>query len=832
MKGTGFLRRGVTGFLAGILVFGLTGLPEGTKVYAEEAAEEWTATNLVVNGDFELGDTSGWTIAMDTADANGYTVKTDAWAANNTTYMFNVWTNSTAIDFSMSQTIADVPAGTYRLGFRQDGENMASGLSAAVMDINKVLDTTAGWDSWSEVMLDAFTLKEASEVTITFFGTLAAGYWGDLDDIVLYCKTEDSSDTDTAVEAGINVTKVSGLTDDFITGIDVSSYCSVIESGASFYDFDGNERTGADFFSMMKENGVNYARIRIWNDPYDSAGNGYGGGNNDLESAVEMGKMATQAGLKVLIDFHYSDFWADPAKQKMPKGWEGMTTDEKVSAVTTYTANSLRTLIAAGVDVGMVQIGNETNGKICGESDWSAMSRIFNAGSGAVRSIAAEKGKEILVAVHFANPEKSGLYAGYAANLNSYGVDYDVFASSYYPYWHGTTENLTSVLKNIADTYGKKVMVAETAWAYTYEDGDGHTNTLYEGKTGIDVTYDVSVQGQADEIRDVCQAVADIGDAGIGVFYWEPTWIPVQVYDEKADNAAQILAANKKLWETYGSGWASSYSGAYDSDAAEWYGGSAVDNQAWFDFWGKPLETLRIFNYIRTGAAAPLTVLSVKAEDVTVELEEGITLPETAVVTYNDRTTLTVNVSWNMDQVTAALAAGAGTYQITGNTTVDGTVYTATCSLTIRPLNLLKNPGFEDANMQMWSIADANGSISQKEDSGNAKSGSYCLHFWAEEAISYKVEQTVILDAGNYTVGAYLQGGDAGDAASFVLYVETGSKTYSKEASVSDWQNWSNPEVTDICIRENETAVTVKISGQAAAGAWGAWDDFYLYSTD
>lgn len=239
------------------------------------------------------------------------------------------------------------------------------------------------------------------------------------------------------------------LKSDFIGGADVSSYISLKDSGVKFYDFDGNELDDQGFFNLLKASGMNYIRIRVWNDPYNANGNGYGGGNNDLDKAVKIGQWATRAGMKVLIDFHYSDFWADPAKQQTPKAWAGFNIDQKAAAVEEYTRTSLETLIDAGVDVGMVQVGNEANGKICGESEWANMSRIFNAGSKAIRAISEEQSKNILVVLHFANPETQGRYAGYAENLDQYGVDYDVFASSYYPYWHGTLSNLKSVLGGI-----------------------------------------------------------------------------------------------------------------------------------------------------------------------------------------------------------------------------------------------------------------------------------------------------------------------------------------------------------------------------------------------
>ena len=120
----------------------------------------------------------------------------------------------------------------------------------------------------------------------------------------------------------------------------------------------------------LAQAGVNCVRLRVWNDPFDAAGNGYGGGDCDINTAITLGKRATDAGLRVLIDFHYSDFWADPSKQQAPKAWEGMALEEKCDALYAFTADCLKKLSDAGVDVCMVQLGNETNGKLCGESIW------------------------------------------------------------------------------------------------------------------------------------------------------------------------------------------------------------------------------------------------------------------------------------------------------------------------------------------------------------------------------------------------------------------------------------------------------------------------------
>ncbi len=387
----------------------------------------------------------------------------------------------------------------------------------------------------------------------------------------------------------ISIPQVSGSDGDFIRGVDVSSLLSLLNSGATFYDYDGKELDGQGFFHLLAQCGVNWVRLRVWNDPFDAGGNGYGGGNCDLSAATTLGKWATTAGMQVLIDFHYSDFWADPAKQQAPKAWAGLSLEEKSGALEDYTYKSLQQLLESGVAVGMVQIGNETNNGLAGETDHANMCRLFQAGIRATKQIASEWNREILTAVHFTDVQKEGLFDYYAKTLRDNGVDYDVFAASYYPYWHGTTENLTATLKSIATTYSKQVMVAETSWAYTLEDGDGHANTVsaWNNSTGYSLPF--TVEGQAQSVAAVMQAVADVGEAGLGAFYWEPAWIPVDA----------------ATWETQGSGWASSYAGEYDpEDAGQWYGGSAVDNQAMFDFSGKPLDSLRVFLYIQTGATA------------------------------------------------------------------------------------------------------------------------------------------------------------------------------------------------------------------------------------
>lgn len=366
----------------------------------------------------------------------------------------------------------------------------------------------------------------------------------------------------------------------FILGADVSSLLALEESGAVYYNEEGQE---TDLITLLGEAGVNCLRVRVWVDPFDAEGHGYGGGNCTAETAAQIGARGAKLGMKLLVDFHYSDFWADPGKQKTPKAWVNMHFDQKKEALKAYTLESLETIKKAGADIAMVQLGNEINNGLCGETTVGRVHALLKAGAEAVRAF----DPDIAIVLHYTNPER-GDFAAIAEKLEKNGVDYDVFASSYYPNWHGSVENLTEQLRAVAEGYGKKVLVAETAWAYTGADGDGHSNILGAGDADTGA-YEFSPQGQIQAFTEAAEGVISLGDAGLGLFYWEPGWLPVG--DE---------AGRQEVWEICGSGWASSYAGEYDpEDAGRYYGGSAVDNQALFDFSGHPLPSLGMFKNVK-----------------------------------------------------------------------------------------------------------------------------------------------------------------------------------------------------------------------------------------
>lgn len=569
-------------------------------------------------------------------------------------------------------------------------------------------------------------------------------------------------------------------------------------------------------FETLAQSGVNYIRLRVWNDPYDENGNGYGGGNNDLTTAMKLGVRAARYGMKVCIDFHYSDFWADPKRQHAPKAWKGMTVDEKSDALYDYTTESLGKLLDAGVDVGMVQIGNEINNGMSGETDVDAVMQLLNSGSKAVREVAESYGKDIKVAVHYTNIEDNDQIDTMAANLKDAGVDYDMFGLSFYPFWDGTNENMQNVAKLIEDKYGKEVYIAETSYCYTSEDGDGFSNSL-KGTDDLTDGYGATVQSQATVIRDICAAA---NEAGVeGVFYWEGTWIPVGSAD--ADNSA--------LWEKYGSGWASSYSAEYDpDDAGLYYGGCSWDNQAMFDFTGHPLASLNVFKYLKYGATAPLAVDYIPDVYVSCNVGEDLVLPESIDVVYNDRSqNKKQSVSWNETQMKAIDTTKAGSYEIEG-ALEDGT--TVTAHVEVEMINYAVNPGFEDKNRSMWKVSyegEADPTDYQVK-ADDAHSGETAFHFWSGDSdMEFSIEQEVTgLENGTYQLSLFSQGGDMSSDASMELYAVTADGGQTAPFMLTTYNDWQNPTIKEIKVTDGTVKIGVRF--QCNVGSWGTVDDFTL----
>ena len=615
------------------------------------------------------------------------------------------------------------------------------------------------------------------------------------------------------------VKKVENLPEEFIFGMDASAVPSLEAGGVKYYDHDGKEK---DVYQILSENGVNYIRVRVWNDPFDKDGNGYGGGNCDIENAIAIGKRATKYGMKLLVNFHYSDFWADPSKQMVPKAWAGMNIDRKSEALYEYTKASLEKLVAAGVDIGMVQIGNETNGAMCGESSsktggWKKIAQLMSAGSKAVREVCPEA----LIAIHFANPEKVTNYESYSANLDYYGVDYDVFASSYYPYWHGTYDNLAEVLNKVTQKYGKKVMVAETSYAYTPENTDFYGNTVGEGD-GLVKNYPYTVQGQANLVRDVIDTVVNKMENGIGICYWEGTWI---------SSGGESYEENLALWEKYGSGWASSYAADYDpEDAGQWYGGCAVDNQAFFDKDGKVLESLKVFSLVKEGNELEPKADAIEDTNLMIDLNGDVVMPETVNAILTDNSRKAIPVEWQGVDTEAMKQGGIAKYTINGQ--ADG--MDAVCYVSMVEYNFLENWSFEDGEAGWTATALKSFDELHVEDKvSDSLTGNKHYHFWGagKDCVEFTLEQEVKnLKAGTYNYSISVMGGDGGETEIYSYVKVNGALVQRADTQITVYDEWHTATIDGIEHAEGDTltvGIYVKCSGP---NAWGKIDDAMLNS--
>lgn len=551
-------------------------------------------------------------------------------------------------------------------------------------------------------------------------------------------------------DSDVYVKAVPDIPDDFIRGMDASSVLAEENSGVKYYGFDGKEQ---DVFRTFAEAGINYIRLRVWNDPYDEKGNGYGGGNNDVATAVKLGKRATQYGMKVCIDFHYSDFWADPKRQHAPKAWENMTFEEKTEALYKFTYDSLSELIDAGVNVQMVQIGNEINYGMAGESSSDNVAALLKSGSSAVRSISEKYGKDIQVAVHYTRiTEPSKLYS-LVKKLETDELDYDILGLSYYPFWDGSFDNMQTVVSNIKDEYNKKVMIAETSYCYTSEDGDGYGNSLV-GTTDLVDGYPASEQGQASMIRDV---VASANEAGaMGVFYWEGAWLPVGEPDND----------NSSIWEKYGSGWASSYASDYDpEDAGLYYGGCSWDNQAFFDFKGHPLSSINVWKYLKYGTTIESAV---DYDPVTKEDNTDADKPD-----YSKLPNLVLNSGFE-DSDTSM-------WQVSFTGEVD-------------PTDFFEKP--EDAHSGDYSF--------------HFFSADTDMDFSIEQKFTD-------LEPGTYYLTAFSQGGDSNENASFELYAITSGGTQTDSFRLTTYIDWKNPTIPEIEVKDGKLTIGIRIKTNAAS---------------
>ena len=334
----------------------------------------------------------------------------------------------------------------------------------------------------------------------------------------------------------------------FYLGGDLS-YANEMRDCGAVYRAGGR---AVDPFVLMKARGGNLARIRLWNDPkwthYSTLA--------DVKISIAR---AHKAGLQVLLDFHYSDDWADGDKQNPPAAWLGLSDKQQATALHDYTRQVLDTLAREKLWPELVQVGNETNPELAAGPkktiNWQRNALLLNAGLKAVRTSAKAAGKPVQTMLHIAQPENAEPW--FAAATEAGVTDYDMIGLSYYRKWSTQPiSGLTATITRLRATYQKPVMVVETAYPFTTDNADESANLL--GADSLDPAYPATPAGQRAYLIDLTRAVFKAG--GNGINYWAPDWVSTRC-------------------------------------GTRWGKGSGWENAAWFDFHNK-LEALPVMDFL------------------------------------------------------------------------------------------------------------------------------------------------------------------------------------------------------------------------------------------
>ena len=624
------------------------------------------------------------------------------------------------------------------------------------------------------------------------------------------------------------------LSSEFAYGVDASSLYEVEKAGGRFYDEEGKEQ---DLFLILKNGGTNYVRFRLWVDPYDKYGASYGGGTNDISTDIYLAKRAKAAGLKVMVDFHYSDSWVDPSKKWSPKAWMSLvngkpTINEKTQykRVGDYTAHALNAFKNAGITVDSVQIGNEINNGIAGSSNaiskWAG--QMVKAGVETAKQIFPDV-KTVVHLTNITNPK--GVYQVYD-RLVKWGVDWDVCGLSYYPYWHGDRENLQTVMDYCASTYGKEVMIVETAWGYT-DEGASFCNNQFKSSMNETGGYLTSAQAQVSELSELCDCLSKVPESkGTGIFYWEPAWL--------AKEGAGWISKSGYFYNDHG------YDYESPSDLTSYTDSSCYSswgNQAWFDYSGKALPSYKAYSLIQSGCNSKKeeSLGLTKSEfTATYNLSDHTdSIPETGYIITNLDRLLTSSITWDADQLASLENADEGTYTIKGK--IED--YDVTCKVTAY-FNYVKDNSFENQNTSSgnaneykvgspWTLDASTSKVRVETKSEGNRTGTHYFHWWNSAAFNFVLSQKMAsVPAGTYELSTYVISNMADEKGGYTkanLFYQIGD---GEKVSVSMLSNlkgyaaglveWSVPSIEVPSVSD----VTIGMEVEAGAESWGHNDDW------
>jgi arabinogalactan endo-1,4-beta-galactosidase len=444
---------------------------------------------------------------------------------------------SAAYQVETYQQFTNLPAGSYtlRVWVRSSGGQSAAYIAlrncGASPEPRTTIPQTSG-TTWVQISVTANLAGGQCRASLN--STANPGNWINFDDVELV-RNSGGGGQDVQIKGG-----------------DVSTLAKNEAFGGTYFDSGGTRR---DPLVLLRDSGMNYARLKVWVNPAD--------GYNNKARVLTMAQRIKSLGMGLVIDFHYSDSWADPGQQNKPAAWQGLSFTQLRDAVYNHTFDVLNSLEAQGTTADIAQIGNEINGGMLwpdgSTNNWNNLAQLLIAGADAAKDVSSST----RVMLHLAEGGNNSQHRWWFDNAVSRGVPFDVIGVSHYIYWHGSLSSLQNNLNDLASRYGRPVAVMETAYGFTLAQDDSTPN-IFNAALQQTAGYPASAAGQAAAFRDVFEVVAAVPNGrGLGVFYWEPTWTAVT-----------------------GAGW----------DPTDPNSGNGWENQALFDYNSRALPAISVFS--------------------------------------------------------------------------------------------------------------------------------------------------------------------------------------------------------------------------------------------
>jgi arabinogalactan endo-1,4-beta-galactosidase len=312
---------------------------------------------------------------------------------------------------------------------------------------------------------------------------------------------------------------------EFIKGVDLSALLETEEHGGIFKE-NGNPK---DALQIFKDHGINFIRLKLWHTP----ANGY----DNLDKTLLMASRIKTLGLKFLLDFHYSDTWADPGHQTKPAAWENLSFQALKDSVYQYTNNVITAFKNQNTLPDIVQIGNEitcgilwNDGRVCDQfntpQQWVQLAELIDEGISAIND-SLDPSDSVKIMIHIDRGGDNNGSQWFYDHLLAQNVNFDFIGLSYYPWWQGTLSDLEFNTNNLAQRYGKEIILVETAYPWTLDWYD-NTHNLVGDPNQLLPGYPATVEGQTNFLSDLINLVQNIpNNKGSGLFYWAPEWISV-----------------------------------------------------------------------------------------------------------------------------------------------------------------------------------------------------------------------------------------------------------------------------------------------------------------